>query len=130
METVINRESEKNRSNTDVMRKFRVDYLQTIKGGLVKREYIYSGSQEKAREHASDFFPEGAMYIEVLPVANEEKTVKELWEEFGEVLMDPETEEMEREWNGFPVGTHREEIWHWFEYNSNCSVFDLMYGVI
>lgn len=38
--------------------------------------------------------------------------IEELWSKFGAVPMDSETEEIETEWNGFPVGTHREEIWH------------------
>jgi hypothetical protein len=29
--------------------------------------------------------------------------------------MNPETECIEEEWNGFAAGTHREEIWEWFE---------------
>ena len=29
--------------------------------------------------------------------------------------MNPETECIEQAWHGFSSGTHREEIWHWFE---------------
>ena len=54
--------------------------------------------------------------------------VKDLWNEFGDVPMNPETECIEEEWNGFPVGTFREDIWHWFEETFNISVFELMYG--
>lgn len=42
-------------------------------------------------------------------------TVQYLWEEFGDVPMDPETERIEYKWLIFPAGTHREEIWLWFE---------------
>jgi len=53
--------------------------------------------------------------------------VEDLWEEFGEVPMNPETEKIEMEWNNFPPGTHREEIWHWFEDQFKISVAqDLM----
>lgn len=53
--------------------------------------------------------------------------VKDLWEEFGEVPMNPETEEIEEVWKYFLPGTHREEIWHWFEEQFNVSVAeDLM----
>lgn len=38
-----------------------------------------------------------------------------LWEEFGDLPMNPETECMEAPFQGFPAGTHREEIWHWFD---------------
>ena len=53
--------------------------------------------------------------------------VKDLWEAFGEVPMNPETEEIEEPWQHFLPGTHREEIWHWFEEQFNISVAqDLM----
>ena len=50
-----------------------------------------------------------------------------LWMEFGDVPMDGETECIETSWQGFPAGTHREEIWHWFEERFDLSVArDLM----
>lgn len=52
--------------------------------------------------------------------------VKDLWEEFGEVPMNPETEEIEEPWRHFLPGTHREEIWHWFEEQFAISVAVLM----
>lgn len=55
-------------------------------------------------------------------------SVERLWKEFGDVPMDPETECLEEEWHGFPKGTYREEIWHWFEEAFGCSVTeDLMH---
>ena len=53
--------------------------------------------------------------------------VKELWSEFGDISMNPETEEIEEEWLSFPAGTHREVIWYWFEKRFNISITDLMY---
>ena len=41
--------------------------------------------------------------------------IENLWLEFGDVPMNPETECIEEEWNGFAAGTHRYEIWSWFE---------------
>ncbi len=49
-----------------------------------------------------------------------------MWEDFGDVPMNPQTEEIEEEWNGFPAGTHREDIWHWFESHFGVSVAELM----
>lgn len=46
----------------------------------------------------------------------------ELWREFGDIPMNPDTECIEEEWNDFSIGTHREEIWHWFEETFNISV--------
>jgi hypothetical protein len=56
-----------------------------------------------------------------------DESVHSLWAEFGDVPMDPETECIEQPWRGFSAGTHREEIWHWFEDTFGVSVHDLMY---
>lgn len=56
------------------------------------------------------------------------KWIRELWDEFGDLPMNPETEEIETEWLWFRIGTHREDIWHWFEKSFGVSVAeDLMY---
>lgn len=55
--------------------------------------------------------------------------IEEKWFEFGIVPMNPETECTEEEWNGFPVGTHREKIWHWFEEVFNVSVAEDLMGL-
>lgn len=54
--------------------------------------------------------------------------VKELWGKFGDIPMNPETECIEEPFMHFPIGTHREEIWYWFEETFNVSVADLMYS--
>lgn len=53
--------------------------------------------------------------------------IKELWEEFEDVPMNPETECMEEAFLGFPAGTHREEIWHWFDERYSKGVAHLAY---
>lgn len=58
-----------------------------------------------------------------------EMSAQELWKELGEVPMNPETEEIEIEWNGFPTGAHREEIWHWFEETFHVSVAEDLMGL-
>ena len=53
--------------------------------------------------------------------------VKELWYEFEDVPMNPATECIEVDWRHFKKGTHRYEIWHWFEEQFHVSVAeDLM----
>lgn len=54
---------------------------------------------------------------------------KPLWKEFGDIPMNPETECIEAEWNGFPAGTHREEIWDWFEETFDVSVAEDLMGL-
>lgn len=52
---------------------------------------------------------------------------RRLWEEFGDVPMDPETECLDEPWMEFPKGTFREDIWHWFEQEFDVSIAkDLM----
>ena len=54
--------------------------------------------------------------------------IQELWNEFGDIPMNPKTECIECEWNGFPSGTFRDDIWHWFESEFNlCIANDLLY---
>lgn len=57
------------------------------------------------------------------------KTIRMLWDEFGNVPMDPETECIETKWHGFPAGTFREYIWYWFEDTFDiCVAKDLMFS--
>lgn len=52
--------------------------------------------------------------------------VTDLWDALGNVPID-EDDQIEIEWCGFGIGTHREEIWSWFESEFDCSVaVDLM----
>ncbi|MCD8109982.1 MAG: hypothetical protein LUE14_07775 [Clostridiales bacterium] len=56
-----------------------------------------------------------------------ERSYKELWEELADIPIDSETETIDTDWIGFPAGTHREDIWHWFEDYYKISVaVDLM----
>lgn len=57
------------------------------------------------------------------------KIARELWEEFGEVPMNSETEEIERSWKHFLPGTHREDVWHWFEEQFDISVAEDLMGM-
>lgn len=46
----------------------------------------------------------------------------DLWNEFGDEPMNPDTECIDVDWHGFSAGTHREEIWYWFEDEFGISV--------
>lgn len=59
----------------------------------------------------------------------EMKEAKKLWLEFGDVPMNPDTECIEAAWHGFAVGTHREDIWHWFEETFDVSVAEDLMGL-
>ena len=53
------------------------------------------------------------------------RKIKRLWKMLGDIPTD-KSECIELPFEHFPVGTHREEIWHWFEDNFDIAVFDLM----
>ena len=65
--------------------------------------------------------------------------IDDLWKEFGDIPMNPETECLEFDFvvkkqdsdeaiTVFEAGTHREDIWHWFEETFGlCVAEDLMY---
>lgn len=52
---------------------------------------------------------------------------KELWNRFTDVPVDPETECIDVDFLDFPKGTHREDIWHWFEDQFGLRIYDLLY---
>jgi hypothetical protein len=53
------------------------------------------------------------------------KKVKVLWQKLGDIPTD-DRDCIELPFQHFQVGTHREEIWHWFEDSFGIAVFDLM----
>ena len=69
----------------------------------------------------------GAMFEEngITQISNKE--IEKLWEKFEDVPMDPVTECMEAPFLNFPAGTHREEIWHWFDERHTKGVAYLLY---
>lgn len=70
----------------------------------------------------------GAPAAEMQTLAERDATLEKLWEEFGDVPMNPETECMEAPFLDFPAGTFREDIWHWFDERHSKGVAYLMYG--
>lgn len=53
--------------------------------------------------------------------------VEALWDIFGNIPMNPETECIEDSFLYFPAGTHREDIWEWFDERYEAGVYGLMY---
>lgn len=71
-----------------------------------------------------DFVPEDFPNISS---ASNDKGIEELWEEFEDVPMDPETECMEEGFMHFPAGTPRKDIWEWFDQNHSRGIYYLLY---
>lgn len=51
--------------------------------------------------------------------------IERLWDEFKDVPID-EDECIDIDWQGWSKGTHREEIWYWFDENHSKGVGWLM----
>lgn len=58
-----------------------------------------------------------------------DKELESLWLRLTDVPMNPETEEIEEAFLDFSPGTHREEIWHWFDERHSKGVAYLMHNV-
>ena len=58
-----------------------------------------------------------------------DKQIEMLWEDFSDIPMDCETEQIEQGFLHFPAGTPREDIWHWFDEMHSKGVVYLLYGI-
>lgn len=59
-----------------------------------------------------------------------DKVMEKLWEELEDVPFDEDTDGrlcLSQPWHAFPVGTDREDIWHWFDENHSKGVAWLLY---
>ena len=89
---------------------------------------IINRLHEENRLDNSDYCAvyDGLSEIECL--RDRDEVLEELWEQFGDVPMNPETECIEEPFMGWGAGIHREEIWHWFDERHSKGVAYLMYG--
>lgn len=58
----------------------------------------------------------------------DEEEVRKLWSLLEDVPMNPETEQLEDDFLGFPEGTDRETVWHWFDEHYPGGVHSLLYA--
>jgi len=56
-----------------------------------------------------------------------DKVLEDLWAEFEDVPMNPETECIEAPFRDFPAGTNRWDILEWFDKHYSKGVYALMY---
>ena len=57
-----------------------------------------------------------------------DSVLEKLWEELGKVPINEETECLESAWRRWPAGTHREDVWRWFDEHHSKGVVALMKG--
>lgn len=55
----------------------------------------------------------------------DDEKLEAMWDEFGDIPID-EDECIDVDWQGWSKGTHREEIWHWFDERHSKGVGWLM----
>ena len=67
--------------------------------------------------------------LEQIPseLINKDRELEQAWDQFTDIPMNPETEEIEESFLFFPVGTPREDIWHWFDEHYSKGVAHLLY---
>ncbi len=65
---------------------------------------------------------------EIELLRDRDEALEELWDQFTDIPMNPETECIEAPFMGWGVGISREEIWHWFDQRHSKGVAYLLYG--
>lgn len=70
----------------------------------------------------------GAFTHKYPTIAERDKELEALWNDLEDVPMDPITETIETDFLDFGAGTHREEIWKWFDERYSKGVYYLLYG--
>lgn len=64
---------------------------------------------------------------EIESLRDRDEVLEELWAQFGDVPMNPETECIEEPFMGWGAGVNREEIWHWFDQRYSKGIAYLLY---
>lgn len=85
---------------------------------LYSRDVLSSSDYEAIRN--------GLEEIETLQERDE--VLEEMWCQFADTPMNPDTECMEAPFLNFPAGTFREDAWHWFDERHSKGVAYLLYG--
>lgn len=67
-------------------------------------------------------------FSDIESLADRDDKLTQLWEIFSEIPMNPDTEQMELGFLHFPAGTHREEIWKWFDQRYSKGIGYLLYA--
>lgn len=65
---------------------------------------------------------------EIETLRDRDTALEEMWRQFADVPMNPETECIEETFFGWEPGVSREEIWHWFDRRHSKGVAYLLYG--
>lgn len=97
-----------------------------------------NGKWQKAADIVTWLFQHGRMSLvdyrairdgldEITTLTERDAALESLWHEFEDIPMNHETECMDAPFLDFPAGTHREDIWHWFDERHSKGVVYLLY---
>lgn len=75
-----------------------------------------------------EFFIQKVIFKSLDEIREDFDTIRQLWQEFGDVSYDPDKECIDVPWRGFEAGTSRYDIWHWFEERFDLPVSELLYN--
>lgn len=64
---------------------------------------------------------------EMATLKQRDKLLEEKWLELEDVPVNPETEKLEAPFMHFPIGTDKEDIWHWFDERHSKGIVHLLY---
>lgn len=64
---------------------------------------------------------------EMSTLKQRDKLLEEKWLELEDVPVNPETEKLEAPFLHFPIGTDKEDIWHWFDERHSKGIIHLLY---
>lgn len=66
--------------------------------------------------------------MEMKTLEQRDQALEQAWAAFGDIPMNPDTECIEEPFLQFPIGTNREDIWHWFDSRYSKGVAYLLYS--
>lgn len=133
----VSREKEKADRGRDIE-----EYLKNLykRGGIEPWEYEYIEGNDSAAKEILQMFEKAedcntsfnatmdiVVKNAIKTIQLDDKKLEYLWEKFGDVLVDDD-ECILDDFLGFECGTHREEVWHWFDERYSGGVYGLMFG--
>lgn len=96
-------------------------YLKTEALGLVNA--MHSANRLTENEYNTLF----DALDEIETLRDRDQQLESLWGQLADVPVDPDTEKLEDDWIIFPMGTDKEDIWHWFDKRHSKGVAYLLY---
>lgn len=89
---------------------------------------VLNSVNESGRLHYEEYSTIFDGLDEIDTLQDRDGELEALWAQFADVPVDPETDCIEDSFMGWMPGTHREEIWHWFDQRCSKGVAYLLYG--